>query len=544
MATSHGTSEWKKRSVVSNFIFKFDGTQDGKPKVALFKRSDKVSTYQHHIAPISGSIDPTDPSPLAAAWREIREETTLTPSSITLLRRGKPYTFTDPSVKREWTIHPFMFRLKPETPDSNPSIKIDWEHESWAWYSPDTIIIIHDSYKGVPRLAESLRRVYFETDLGHEPGRILSSGLQALSHDHESGARQLASKALQTLRDVVAALGPPLDSRQQWWSQVRTAGWHLCANGRPSMNAAITSALLTALSEIESQLQLNSTEEDATKTALQILDTSLTNRSKTAEAISSAFAAYMEQTFPAKDQPLSILTLSESSTIRLALTHLATSTEYSLDLRILESRPLYEGVSLAGSLIEALDTSTSSSSDKKLKSHKITLYPDTSPALAATTEGGKAVDLVLIGSDRISASGSVLNKTGSLPTVLSARHVGGSDTRVVVLGETEKIALPGKEKDHDSEENDPTQITRAWSAEDNSQRVQSAAAVLEEKVKGESKAGSCHEVKVAVKNVFFEWVPHSLIDAYITEQGGWAVGDIKNRSEKLAAEETRLFGSL
>ena len=34
---------WKKRSVVSSFIMKLD---DAEPKVALFQRSDKVSTYR------------------------------------------------------------------------------------------------------------------------------------------------------------------------------------------------------------------------------------------------------------------------------------------------------------------------------------------------------------------------------------------------------------------------------------------------------------------------------------------------------------------
>lgn len=34
---------WKKRSVVSSFILKWN---DGPPQVALFRRSDKVSTYR------------------------------------------------------------------------------------------------------------------------------------------------------------------------------------------------------------------------------------------------------------------------------------------------------------------------------------------------------------------------------------------------------------------------------------------------------------------------------------------------------------------
>jgi hypothetical protein len=42
MASEEG-KRLKHRSVVSSFIFKFD---NGKPLVALFRRSDKVNTYQ------------------------------------------------------------------------------------------------------------------------------------------------------------------------------------------------------------------------------------------------------------------------------------------------------------------------------------------------------------------------------------------------------------------------------------------------------------------------------------------------------------------
>lgn len=36
----------KKRAVVSSFIFEFPEDGKGKPVVALFRRSDKVNTYQ------------------------------------------------------------------------------------------------------------------------------------------------------------------------------------------------------------------------------------------------------------------------------------------------------------------------------------------------------------------------------------------------------------------------------------------------------------------------------------------------------------------
>jgi hypothetical protein len=38
-----GVKELKHRAIVSSFIFKFD---DNSPRVALFRRSDKVRTYQ------------------------------------------------------------------------------------------------------------------------------------------------------------------------------------------------------------------------------------------------------------------------------------------------------------------------------------------------------------------------------------------------------------------------------------------------------------------------------------------------------------------
>ncbi|OXV11839.1 hypothetical protein Egran_00400, partial [Elaphomyces granulatus] len=172
--------QWRKQTVVSSFILKFPDEAGIKeiPQVALFRRSDKVRTYRHRLAPISGSISNADPSPLHAAWREIREETTLTPASLALFRQGKEYSFRDPSVNREWTIYPFAFRLKSKAEGGlgEDGIQTDWEHEAWGWYDPDTVVD-EDSFGGVPRLKESLRRVWFESDLGRNAERVLAAGL-------------------------------------------------------------------------------------------------------------------------------------------------------------------------------------------------------------------------------------------------------------------------------------------------------------------------------------------------------------------------------
>jgi translation initiation factor 2B subunit (eIF-2B alpha/beta/delta family) len=71
---------------------------------------------------------------------------------------------------------------------------------------------------------------------------------------------------------------------------------------------------------------------------------------------------------------------------------------------------------------------------------QLTVYTDASAALAS-----KEVDFVLLGADRISDSGSVSNKTGSLPAVLSARHV-CPVAKVLVLSELEKVAAPSRTK--------------------------------------------------------------------------------------------------
>jgi translation initiation factor 2B subunit (eIF-2B alpha/beta/delta family) len=521
-----------------------------------------ISPSRHHLAPISGTISPSDATPLAAAWREISEETTLTPTSLTLLRQGKSYTFQDPSLRREWTVFPFMFLLK--DPAYEQRIQLDWEHDAWAWYDPDTVITSPDTLQspGVPRLAESLRRVYFETDLGPAAGKVLSRGLDTLAHDYESGARQLAGIALQILRDVVAALQVPHlateNAMDEWWTKVRFAAWHLWKNGRESMGAAILSALLAALSGMERRMQEQShlplLEPDSWRNALlQSLATQIEARQASANLISRAFTTYLKETFPSKltshsPSPLSILTLSESSTIRHCLRDLALESGFTLDLHILESRPLFEGISLAGSLVEDLSTASPGIVSGPRPPHKITLYPDTSPCLAASSTSASAstngIDLVLLGADRIASSGAVSNKTGSLPAILSAKHVSHNKARVIVLGESEKVAPPGRPEEHVVEDNDPAQVSRAWQAEYNGARVRAAAEAFQNLGQGSDMENENGRVKVEIRNVFFEWVPASLVDVYVTEHGEWTQGEIARQSESLKAEEARLFGSL
>src|SRR6202030_3223187 len=99
---------------------------------------------------------------------------------------------------------------------------------------------------------------------------------------------------------------------------------------------------------------------------------------------------------------ITILTLSASSTIRERIIHAAIILDaLGLDIRLLASRPLYEGVSFASTLLSQFP------SHLKTSPVEITLYPDAAAALASS-----GVDILLLGADRIAASGAVSNKTG------------------------------------------------------------------------------------------------------------------------------------
>ncbi|KAI1848847.1 hypothetical protein JX265_001177 [Neoarthrinium moseri] len=512
----------KKRAVAGTFLFRYPEGDPTRAEVALFRRSGKVRTYQHKLAPISGSVEEEDANPLATALREIKEETTLDLTSIELLRKGKPYSFTDDSIGREWTINPFAFRLKSieEGGKGDGGITIDWEHEGWEWYDP---FKINDSeeFGGVPKLLNSLRRVWPEFDLGSDAGNALTEGIESLRNDHESGARQLAAKSVLILRDVISKTDSThLDDA--WRTKIHMSAWHLWKNGRESMGAAIISALVTALDMVESIVQAGGTDQEKLTAVLKMLDEYLSQREGAVIRMRDSFVDYVRSSVLSSEKPpksLSILTLSSSSTISSSLLASAAALDVDLDLRILESRPLCEGVTMAAKLLQEADLN-----DRV----NVTLYSDASAALASLD-----VDILLFGADRISSEGDVSNKTGTLPAVLSTRHV-SPQARVIVLSETEKIAGPGAMDEHIVEENDTAELTNTWK-----QTVKGADVIARHAAETEKAQRS-----VRVKNIYFEWVPAHLISAYITDEGPWSINDIRSKSEWVGKETVRFFDGL
>lgn len=130
----------------------------------------------------------------------------------------------------------------------------------------------------------------------------------------------------------------------------------------------------------------------------------------------------------------------------------------------------------------------------------------------------RGVDLLLIGADLIDAAGNVSNKTGSLPAVLSTRHIAPA-AKIIAVAEREKV-LPFEPPAHD-EENDPKEVFSGWGS------VGAAAA-------------GC----VEVKNVYFEWVPASMVHHYVTEDGVLTSTSVESWAENVRGRAGKFFDSI
>lgn len=484
--------------------------------------------HRERLAPIAGSIEEKE-SPIQAAWRELEEETTLTPHDVQVWRQGRPYKFDDPTIGRQWIIHPFAFFI---LPGRETKIKIDWEHEGWEWYDPNEITD-DEKFNGVPHLTSSLNRVYFEKGMNSAASGALKSSLEELKNDHQSGSHELTTIAVKAFRDVLVHL----QNDRDWWDTAQTAAWHIWKNGRESMGAATLNAFLSILADIESILPQTLEHEPSWDRVLAVVDYHLEERREIPVRIKESFTKYLAKNFipigngdTQTRDTLTVLTLSASSTIRDTIIETFSSLPFStLDLRILESRPLFEGASMASALLSSFESNHPASCGRYLK---LSIYTDASAAIAA---GG--VDFVLLGADRISASGCVSNKTGSLPAVLSAKYV-NPDVKVLVLSGLDKVAGPEDgENDHGNEQeyNDSVEITASWVGS-----CVRGVNMLEEGIRGSlPKTANC---RVNVRNVYFEWVPSELIDGYLCEKGVCSVSDIQQKALQVKKETERYFG--
>lgn len=135
--------ELRDRLVVTAFLLRDE-------RVLVLRRSSRVSTYQGRWAGVSGAVD-EGLTPEQQIFREIREETGLVESEVSLLVRGAPLSVEDAALGVRWLVHPFLVAV--EEPDR---LRLDWEHVEARWVRPAEL----QSLETVPGLEDTLERVW------------------------------------------------------------------------------------------------------------------------------------------------------------------------------------------------------------------------------------------------------------------------------------------------------------------------------------------------------------------------------------------------
>ena len=355
---------------------------------------------------------------------------------------------------------------------------------------------------------------------GNGASKAFSSGLTRLRNDKENGARVLATEAVKTLAEMVKTM-EPFD-----WRALKIAAYHLIYSARPSMNAAISSAVLAALEAVS---------DKGPSAVVRDIEVRIRDRDNASDKVCERFVCHILQHCQDARQ-VDILTLSSSSTIRSSILHLLNvDPRLSVNLNVLESRPLCEGASMAAAILNAAKTRGFAS---RLR---IKIAPDSHIALVTLKLASPSI--VLLGADRISPSGHVSNKTGSCAAALVVREL-APQTQVVVLSETDKIAKPsdlelyeneGEDREremqeHSPESNNPAEVTRTWAASGTGEEV---VQILTQP-----------DASVEVQNVYFEWIPQSYIDVYITEDGLIQQDQIREISLQKARLEDEMLAGL
>ncbi|RQH02035.1 NUDIX domain-containing protein [Natrarchaeobius oligotrophus] len=367
-------------------------------EVLLLRRSDVVGTYAGQWGGVSGFAEGR---PDEQVRTEIREETGLA-DGVAFVRSGRPVTFEDDELGREWIVHPFLFEC-----DSR-AVELSDEHDECEWVHPTAIVDSTDDRTTVPRLWTAYERV--------------APTVRTIAADDERGAAALSIRALEVLRDRAgvllaerAELG--VDPAGEWDELAELAGRLLEA--RPSM-AVLRNRVNRTMADATDR---NADETDANDAA----DAAATAAPADAADVLASALSGIERALAADDDAAaaagdrlegSVLTLSRSGTVRSALRAGEPSRIF-----VAESRPAGEGTAVAESF-----------ADDDGIGCPVTLHADAAAAHVLATAD---VDRVVVGADTVLPDGSVVNKTGTRGVAVAAAREG---VPVTVVAATDKLS--------------------------------------------------------------------------------------------------------
>lgn len=409
-------------------------------RIALIKRSQQVGTYKGLWAGFSGYVEKM---PLDQAYTELSEEAGLSRESASLHGIGVPLPVEDGKEHHSWLVVPFLFEL-----NDGVEIQTDWEAEEWGWFHPTDF----EGMDMVPGLAAALDRVW--PPFGDAQ---FWDDLAAIASDRSCGATELARKGL-------AALGGYIQDRSDSVGHdelVRSI--RAFASCRPTMGVFpdLAARLLLAIDREGGQFKFDTLVTELLAMINDASDLSVTNASQGLEGRHK------------------ILTLSYSQAVRDAI--LAWRHD-DCKVFVAESRPGGEGVKLADAL-----------HDQGVRVRVITDCDI--PATAG------AVDAVLVGCDAITQDDRLVNKTGTLAAVVSAREAGAP---VYAVAQTYKVVPP-----------DWPFFLEQW----------------------EGAGAGGHSEYVRTGTVVFDAVPLSDFDAIFTEEGALSLDRLAEIRSDLASVE-------
>ncbi|KAK6497281.1 hypothetical protein TWF506_004754 [Arthrobotrys conoides] len=493
---------------------------------------------------------PDTVSPLKTAIQQFEHLTTVTYSSGFLrVLIGTPFSIPNPTKNPNSTcckenitkIHPFLLSIN-RTLAISHKIKISPDIQSLSSTGITTNLIDLSSHDF---LSQALQRCTISP--------ALEASIERLRNDRLSGAGRLATLAVKEFASLCAT-DPVLLSRQntqEWWTSLRLYGWHLF-HSRPSMSSSIQNCIIRILQSINTALPSLSTNaiERAEKVSNMILTSLKSTRSKS-YTIPQSFVTLV-QSLPsfveARDHKrlFNILVHSNSSVMASSLVSLfETINRPRIRVFVLESRPLFEGVTLARYLRSQIPENAGNSKVSDVPAVTVEVAVD-----AAVGNYTKVADLYVLAADRIYPNGDVSNKIGCLTAALGMRFnerrrnggsatvsSGGNGKSIIVIGATDKVC--GKDErdrgwDYSYEENDGGEVKECWPGVCDD--VDSPAELSDGDEEGRE--------DVSVRNMYFETVPAELIDVYLTEEGVLDAGGIGEVADCHLRREIEIFGEL
>ncbi|KAF3919226.1 hypothetical protein AA313_de0206092 [Arthrobotrys entomopaga] len=496
---------------------------------------------------------PDTVSPLKTAIQQFEDLTKLTYSSGFLrILVGTPFSIPTESTTAT-KIHPFLLSIN-RTLAISHKIKISPNIQSLSSTGATSNLIDLSAHNF---LNQALQRCTISP--------ALEESIERLRNDHTSGAGRLANLAVKEFASLCAS-DPALLSREsisEWWTSLRLYGWHLF-HSRPAMSSSIQNCIIRILQHINTTIPtLPHHPRERAEVVSNLILTSLKSTRSKSYTIPQAFCDLVSGLRSFTDarenkRLFNILLHSNSSVMASSVASLfRISDRPRIRVFVLESRPLFEGVTLARYLRTQIPIGAGEKGYDSVPAVTVEVAVD-----AAVGNYTKVADLYVLAADRIYPNGDVSNKIGCLAAALGMRFnerrrpgVGGSGNTtaavtaaatvaakgksIIVIGGTDKVC--GKDErdrgwDYSYEENDGGEVKECWPC--GGDDVDSPAELSDES------ESDVEEEDVRVRNMYFETVPAELIDCYLTEEGILDAEGIGEVADCHFRREVEIFGDL